>query len=100
MTRKPFRVRATHATLRTVRTLSHREFRNQSAVILRAVQAGESFLLTNDGQPVGKLVPVAATEPELRVSRPATARGGFSELPRHRISESIAGALADLRGDR
>ncbi|MSV74139.1 MAG: type II toxin-antitoxin system prevent-host-death family antitoxin, partial [Actinobacteria bacterium] len=34
------------------KAISHRELRNNSAEILRAVAAGESFVVTNHGSPV------------------------------------------------
>ena len=33
-------------------TVSHRELRNRSGEVLRAVEAGESFTITNGGVPV------------------------------------------------
>ncbi len=83
-----------------MQTLSQREFRNQSSEVLRAVAAGESFVLTNNGLQVGKIVPLSAPESELRLTRPAKVKGGFSTLVRHRRDESTQAALADLRGER
>ena len=40
-----------------MRRISHREFRNNSAVILREVQAGESMEITNNGEVVAVLSP-------------------------------------------
>lgn len=34
-----------------MRTITHREMRNNSAEILRAVAAGEDILVTNNGEP-------------------------------------------------
>ena len=82
-----------------MRTLSQREFRNQSAEVLRAVDAGESFLLTNHGKPVGKITPVGDRDAELRLTAPAT-RHGFDDLPMYDHLESTADALTYLRGHR
>lgn len=81
-------------------TLSQREFRNRSGEVLRSVAAGESFVITNSGKPVGKLVPIDDAEPELKLSRAATMRGGFAQLVRLEASESSETILADLRGER
>jgi hypothetical protein len=40
-----------------MRRISHREFRNNSAAILREVQAGESMEITNNGEVVAVLSP-------------------------------------------
>lgn len=39
-------------------TISQRELRNDSARILRAVDAGESFVITRHDHPVGELIPL------------------------------------------
>jgi prevent-host-death family protein len=40
--------------------ITQRELRNDSARILRAVQAGESFIVTRNGTPVAELRPLGA----------------------------------------
>lgn len=44
------------------RTVSHRELRINSAGILRAVAAGESFIITNHGSAVAVIKPVSAPD--------------------------------------
>lgn len=39
------------------RTISQREFRNDSGEILRALDRGEDFVVTRNGVPVGELRP-------------------------------------------
>jgi antitoxin (DNA-binding transcriptional repressor) of toxin-antitoxin stability system len=39
-------------------TISQRELRNQSGEIMRRLDAGESFIVTRAGQPVGELSPL------------------------------------------
>lgn len=41
-------------------SLSPRELRNESGRVLRAVSEGHSFVLTNSGVPVGRIVPLDA----------------------------------------
>jgi len=84
----------------SVETLSHRELRNRSGEVLRAVEAGESFTITNDGVPVARLVPVSDPTPDLRCVRPARRQGGFSDLPRVTVDEPVERALDALRGER
>ncbi|WP_325048230.1 type II toxin-antitoxin system Phd/YefM family antitoxin [Actinomyces sp. Z16] len=56
-------------------TIPHRELRNDSAAILRRVEAGESFEITNNGRPVAELVPITHDRFALlrrqRATRPA-----------------------------
>jgi trans-aconitate 2-methyltransferase len=85
---------------RCMRTITHRQLRNSSAEVLRAVADGESFLVTNNGATVARLSPAIEGEPDLRVSRAAIRRGGFSKLPLHTASQSTAEILDDLRSDR
>jgi prevent-host-death family protein len=81
-------------------TVSHRDLRNRSGAVLRAVAAGESFTITNDGVPVARLVPLAAPSGDLPCSRPRRLHGGFGGLTRHAIDSASEKTLDDLRGDR
>ena len=40
------------------RQITQRELRNNSGSIMRALDAGESFLVTRNGVPVGQITPV------------------------------------------
>ena len=78
--------------------LAHRELRNRSAEVLRRVQAGETFRVTNHGEVVAVLSPSSrAPGPRVRV---ATVHGGFAALPRVRVDVPTATVLDELRGDR
>lgn len=79
-------------------TLAHRDLRNRSAEVLRRVQAGETFQVTNHGEVVAVLTP-AGVAPRPRV-RPAAVRGGFANLPRARVDVPTAAVLDELRGER
>jgi prevent-host-death family protein len=82
------------------RTIAHRELRNNSSAILREVQAGESFSVTNHGAIVAMLVPPTTdAAPPLRVRR-ATKKGGFSEIVGIKLDHPIQDDLDFLRGDR
>ena len=83
-------------------SLSQRELRNESGRVLREVGEGHSFVLTNSGVPVGRIVPIDAPTPALRIARPARRQGGWAELGINRKTgtQNLATLLDDLRGDR
>ncbi|MDM4763371.1 type II toxin-antitoxin system prevent-host-death family antitoxin [Galbitalea sp. SE-J8] len=83
-------------------TLSQRELRNESGRVLRAVSEGHSFVLTNSGVPVGRIVPLDAPAPGLTIVRPVRREGGWAALDIERKSteQGPAVMLDDLRGDR
>lgn len=60
------------------RAITQRELRNSSGEIMRALDQGESFVVTRNGVPVGELMPV---RPRRYVSA-ATALAQFSAAAR------------------
>jgi prevent-host-death family protein len=40
------------------REISQRELRNESGAIMRDVERGESFTITRNGTPIGRLIPL------------------------------------------
>lgn len=52
------------------KTLTQRELRNDSAAVLRDVQAGQTFIVTRNGMPVAELRPI---QPRRFVPRAAIA---------------------------
>jgi prevent-host-death family protein len=82
------------------RLIPHRELRNNSAAVLRDVQAGETIEVTNHGEVVAILVPPARREEQPLRIRPARIKGGFSTLPRSRVAQPSQQVLDDLRGER
>ena len=79
--------------------IAHRDLRNRSSEILRAVAGGESFEITNHGEVVAILSPPHTRRRPLRVKR-ATRKGGWEDLPRFTVDETIEEMLDDLRDDR
>src|SRR5579872_3761251 len=89
-----------------MRTISHRELRNKSADVLRAVSAGETVEVTNHGEVAAVLVPPFRTPYERLVA------AGKVRQPRQdrrvdlrRIRRVVAPLtskeiIADLRGER
>ncbi len=43
-----------------VKTIAQRELRNENAKIINAVAAGESFVVTRNGEPIAELSPALA----------------------------------------
>lgn len=83
-------------------SLSQRELRNESGRVLREVSEGHSFVLTNRGIPVGRIVPLDAPPSALPISRPARRVGGWSDLqPQPTDSDRPMNRILDeLRGER
>jgi prevent-host-death family protein len=82
-----------------MKTISHRELRNNSAQVLREVEKGESFAVTNRGVVVAALLPAGAGR-DLECVRPAKVHPSFSARRRRVIGEPSAVALEDLRAER
>jgi prevent-host-death family protein len=88
-----------------VRTISHRELRNNSAEILREVLAGEIIEVTNHGEVAAVLVPPSLTAYERlvaagKVRPPAEGSVDLRLVPRVRSTATTAEIIADVRGDR
>ncbi len=43
-----------------IRTIAQRELRNENAKVIEAVMAGETFVVTRNGEPVAELRPIRA----------------------------------------
>jgi prevent-host-death family protein len=89
-----------------MRTISHRELRNNSSEILRAVSAGETIEVTNHGEVAAVLVPPALTVYErlvvagkVREAAPER-RVDLRNLPRAAAPVASGEIIADVRGDR
>lgn len=83
-------------------TISQRELRNENARIVRAVESGESFLVTRNGVPVAVLRPAGPDEvsPGLPISQRAARRVDYRQWPRVASAVSSEDVLADLRDER
>lgn len=88
-----------------VRVITHRELRNNSSEVLRAVQAGEIIEVTNHGSAAAILVPPSLTPYERLVAAgkvrvPESRDVDLRRIPRTRPGRTTAEIIADLRGDR
>lgn len=87
-----------------VRSISHRELRNNSGQILESVRNGETVAVTNHGELAAVLVPphtalIDQLDASGRVRHPTNDSPlGPSERIHHALATSVA--LEDLRGDR
>lgn len=88
------------------KTIPHRELRNNSSDILRQVQSGETFNITNKGEVVAVITPVALRSTTQLPVRRARIFGGWDEIvitpaePRVAVQETTQESLDYLRGDR
>lgn len=83
-----------------VRTIPHRELRNNSSAVLREVAQGETIQITNHGEVVAILVPPGAEPPSTLRVRRARIKGGFAQLTRAELDHPVQESLDDLRGER
>ncbi|MCL2464221.1 MAG: type II toxin-antitoxin system prevent-host-death family antitoxin [Micrococcales bacterium] len=80
----------------TPTTIAQRDLRNRSGEILRLARAGQTFIVTTNGEKVAQVVPLDADA----ITRPATRRGGWSGLPRVTRATATMTVIDELRGDR
>lgn len=89
-----------------MRTVTHRELRNHSAELLRAVEAGEAVVVTNRGKPVAVVSPYLEGQTSIErlraagqtrpAQRPLDALRGVT---RRRSKLSSGEILRDVRGE-
>lgn len=84
------------------RQISQRQFRNESGAVLRAVEAGESFIITNNGRAVAELRPISADPLAGLKVRRAKPGARFANLRPEvgRSDETALQSLMFLRGTR
>jgi prevent-host-death family protein len=89
-----------------MRTISHRELRNNSSEVLRAVSAGEIVEVTNRGEVAAVLVPPSLTAYERLVAAGKVRQPRVDRRVDLRRIRRVAAPLtsdaiiADVRGDR
>lgn len=84
--------------VRRVKTISQRELRNDSAEIIRGLSRGETYRITNRGEPVGVLAPA-----ERSALDDATLRQGSQDMvfpAGQTAAESVGDVLRELRTER
>lgn len=88
-----------------MRSISHRELRNESADVLRRVAAGETIVVTNRGRAAAVIGPVGASVlDELaergQVRRATTDAAALASIRRGRSERTTSDLLAEVRGER
>lgn len=85
----------------TIERISHRTLRNESGRILKAVEQGESFVITNNGQDVATISPLTDDPfPGLTVTRSDPLFSFMSLSPQKRPEHDSSTQILDhLRGD-
>ena len=86
-----------------MRTITHREMRNNSGEILRAVAAGETLQVTNNGRVAAVISPptrdaLAQLEAQGQVRLPRRPLVDLASISRGKASRASADILADARG--
>lgn len=79
--------------------LAHRDLRNRSAEVLRAVAGGATYEITNHGEVVAVLSPWGQPPGRLQV-RPAKIRGRWGDIEAVPGSGTTEEALRSIREDR
>ena len=70
------------------RHITQRELRNSSGEIMRALDSGESFVVTRNGTPVGELTPVRRRQ-FVRTEEAMAAFGGLPRIDFARFREDV-----------
>ena len=68
------------ATVPRTDTITQRELRNQSAAIMDRVEAGETLVVTRNGRPVARLVPMDGPRREVPTAELAAALAGLPRI--------------------
>ncbi|MCF8530882.1 MAG: type II toxin-antitoxin system prevent-host-death family antitoxin [Candidatus Nanopelagicales bacterium] len=86
----------------TIERISHRTLRNESGRVLKAVEQGETFIITNNGHDVATICPLSDDPfPGLTVSRSDPHFSFTSLIPGDSSCEESSAEILDyLRGDR
>ena len=82
--------------------ISEHQLRSDSTAVLRAVENGETFIVTNNGRPVAEIGPIQVDPLAGLDVRRATPHARFADLrpPSIDADETALEALMFLRGDR
>ncbi|MHB1534468.1 MAG: type II toxin-antitoxin system Phd/YefM family antitoxin [Acidimicrobiales bacterium] len=88
-----------------MRTITHRELRNNSSRILAEVRSGQIIEVTNHGEVAAVLVPPWSTTWERlvaagKVRMPSERQVDLRAIKRSQSQDSTAEIIRDLRGDR
>ena len=91
------------ATVCYVNEITHRQMRNDSADILRRVAAGETILVTNNGQPAAVIGPPPSDAVTLlsangQLRKALTSPADLRSIKRRKSNKTTAEIIAEARG--
>ena len=75
-----------------MKPITQRELRNRSGEIMRALDRGESFIVTRNGVPVGELMPIHDKQ-FVRIDAVMSAFRGAAPIDRERFFADIDAAV-------
>ena len=76
------------------RTIAQRELRNDNAKVIDAVVAGETFVVTRNGEPVAELRPVRGGRRTFIAREQVAGPGGSAvRIDRHRFRDDTDGVV-------
>lgn len=86
-----------------MKEITHRQMRNDSADVLRRVAAGETILVTNNGQPAAVIGPPPGDELALlsaqgRVRKALNSPAGLRSIKQKKSNKTTAEIISDVRG--
>ena len=86
-----------------VREITHRQMRNDSSEVLRRVAAGESILVTNNGQPAAVIGPppgdvLALLSAQGQVRKAVNSPASLRSIKRRKSKTNTADIVTDIRG--
>ena len=86
-----------------MKEITHRQMRNDSADVLRRVAAGETILVTNNGQPAAVIGPppgdvLALLSAQGQLRKALNSPAGLRSIKRRKSIKTTAEIITDVRG--
>ena len=86
-----------------MKEITHRQMRNDSADVLRRVAAGETILVTNNGQPAAVIGPppgdaLALLSAQGQLRKALHSPAALRSIKRSKSDKATAEIIADVRG--
>ncbi|MCD0447169.1 type II toxin-antitoxin system prevent-host-death family antitoxin [Glycomyces sp. A-F 0318] len=70
--------------------ITQKELRNDSAAVLRAAEAGEEIIVTRNGTPVARLMPLADESPFVPTDQLKASAQGLPRVDFRRLREDLS----------
>ena len=75
------------------RMITQRELRNESGSILRAAERGEDFIVTRNGTPIARLMPLEDESPFVSREQMQQSAAGLPQVDYRRFREDLETAI-------